>query len=319
MGLLDRIDFSDLRLFITIVRRRSFKAAAIELGVTPSAASHAIRRLEERLGAKLLNRTSRAVAPTDLGAELATRIAEGFDRIGTALQSLSAPGAARFGELRINVFADAAHLLIAPALPEFARQCPDVRITIVVEDRPIDIVAEGYDAGLRYGHNVPEDMVAVALTGPQRWVIAASPTYISERGKPQTIPDLANHTCLQLLLGDNSSYRWELSDGTEVHRLRVPGSITINDTATTISAAKAGLGLAYLLEARISQEIKDGALEVIMPDHASPGEPFHIYYDRRRHGHPGMRALINIIRNQNGLNRLVDWRSDREAISNDAR
>jgi DNA-binding transcriptional LysR family regulator len=309
MSLFDRIDFADLRLFMAIVRRHSFKAAAIELGLTPSAASHAMRRLEERLGAKLLNRTSRAVAPTDLGLELATRLAEGFDTIGMALQSLNAPGAARFGELRINVFADAAHLLIAPALPEFARQCPDVRITVVVEDRPIDIVAEGYDAGMRYGHNVPEDMVAVALTRPQRWIIAASPSYVGERGMPETIADLANHTCLQLLLGDNSSYRWELSEGTELQRLRVPGSITINDTATTISAAKSGLGLAYLLEARISEEIASGALRIVMPDHASPGEPFHIYYPSRRHGHPGMRALINIIRGQNGLPRLGDHRA----------
>lgn len=287
MDFFERIDLADLRMFTTIVRRQSFKSAAIELGVTPSAASHAIRRLEGRLGAKLLNRTSRAVAPTDLGLELASRLAEGFDAIGAALQSLSAPGAARFGELRINAFADAAHLLIAPALPEFALQCPDVRITVVVEDRPIDIVAEGYDAGFRYGKTVPEDMVALPLTGLQRWVIVAAPAYLKERGTPRKIEDLTQHTCLQLLLGNNSAFRWELSDGDKTLKLRVPGSITINDTATTIAAAKAGIGLAYLLEARISDEIRDGSLKVVLPCHASAGEPFHVYYDSRRHSHPG--------------------------------
>lgn len=306
MDLFERVDLADLRLFTTIVRRQSFKSAAIELGVTPSAASHAMRRLESRLGAKLLNRTSRAVAPTDLGVELASRLTEGFDVIGAALHSLNVPGAARFGELRINAFADAAHLLIAPALPEFARICPDVRITVVVEDRPIDIVAEGYDAGFRYGHNVPEDMVALALSGPQRWVVAGSPAYLEAHGTPNSINDLAQHNCLQLLLGDNSAYKWELSDGTRNIRLRVPGSITINDTATTIKAAKAGLGLAYLLEARIADEIRDGDLKVVLADHASPGEPFHVYYDSRRHGHPGLRSLVNIIRHQNGLTRVFD-------------
>ena len=149
MSVFDRIELADLRVFLTIMRTRSFKAAAIQLGLTPSAASHAMRRLEERLGAKLLNRSSRAVAPTDTGLALAARLEEGFDTIGHALAEIDAPGAGRFGELRINVFADAAHLMIAPALPEFARLCPHVKLTVVVEDRPIDIVAGGYDAGIR--------------------------------------------------------------------------------------------------------------------------------------------------------------------------
>lgn len=300
----DRIDFADLRLFLAIVRRRSFKAAAIEFGITPSAASHSMRRLEQRLDAKLLHRTSRAVSPTDLGLELANRLGEGFDAIDGALNALEVPGSARFGELRINAFADAAHFLIAPALPEFERQCPDVRLTIVVEDRPIDIVAEGYDAGMRYGHHVPEDMIAVALTGPQRWVVAASPEYLNLRGTPLEPADLANHKCLQLLLGDNSSYRWELGEGDSAQRIRVPGLITINDTATTISAAKAGMGLAYLLEARIKEELTAGSLRAVMPGYVSPGDPIHMYYGSRKNGHPGLRALINIIRTRNGLTRL---------------
>lgn len=304
MSLLDRADLADLRLFLAIVRRRSFTSAAIEFGLIPSAASHAIRRLEERLGVKLLNRTSRAIMPTDLGRELSLKLADGFDAIDTALQTLDAPGAASFGELRINAFADAAHLLLAPALPEFARACPEVKLSLVVEDRPIDIVAEGYDAGIRYGHLVPEDMVAVALKGPQRWVVVAAPAYLAAHGTPETPGDLHDHTCLQLLLGDNSSFRWELGSGPEQKAWRVPGLITINDTATTISAAKAGMGLAYVLESRVKTELSDGSLQIVLDDHAAPGDPFHIYYSSRRHNHPGLRALINIIRTQNGLSRI---------------
>jgi DNA-binding transcriptional LysR family regulator len=301
----DRIDFADLRSFLTIVRCRSFRVAAIELGQTASALSHAMRRLEDRLGAKLLNRTSRAVSPTAAGSDLAERLEEGFNQIGSALATFEAPGAAGLGEIRLNVFADAAHLLIAPALPEFVRLCPEVRLTVVVENRPIDIVAEGYDAGIRYGHYVPEDMVAVPLTGPQRWVMAASPGYLERHGVPTALDDLAHHACLQLLLGDNSSYRWEVNDGGEPRRLRVPGLLTINDTATTISACKAGLGIAYVLEARIADELARGELRIVLEQHAYMEDPFHMYYSSRRYNHPALRTLINIIRQQWALPKVA--------------
>jgi DNA-binding transcriptional LysR family regulator len=301
----DRIDFADLKSFLTIVRSRSFRLAAIELGQTPSALSHAMRRLEDRLGAKLLNRTSRAVSPTAVGRDLAERLEEGFNQIGAALETFDAPGAATLGEIRLNVFADAAHLLIAPALPEFVRLCPEVRLTVVVENRPIDIVAEGFDAGIRYGHYVPEDMVAVPLTGPQRWVMAASPAYIEANGSPRGIDELSEHACLQLLLGDNSSYRWEVDDGGAPRRLRVPGSLTINDTATTISACKAGLGIAYLLEARIADELARGELRIVLEQHAYVEDPFHIYYSSRRYNHPALRTLINIVRRQWALPKVA--------------
>jgi len=301
----DRIDFADLKSFLAIVRCRSFRLAAIELGQTPSAVSHAMRRLEDRLGAKLLNRSSRSVSATAAGRDLAARLEEGFNQIGSALETFEAPGTARLGEIRLNVFADAAHLLVAPALPEFTRMCPDVRLTVVVENRPIDIVAEGYDAGIRYGHYVPEDMVAVPLTGPQRWVMAASPDYLERHGAPRSLKDLSDHTCLQLLLGDNSSYRWEVNDGGEARRLRVPGLLTINDTATTISACKAGLGIAYVLEARIGDELARGELQIVLKKHAFDEDPFHIYYGSRRYKHPALMTLIDIVRRQQSLPKLA--------------
>ena len=229
---------------------------------------------------------------------------EGFDKIGRALAEVDAPGAGRYGELRINVFADAAHLLIEPAIPEFSRVCSDVRLTVVVEDRPIDIVAEGYDAGIRYGHYVPDDMVAVPLSGPLRWIVVGAPDYLKNRGVPEHPDDLADHNCLQLLLGDNSSYKWELARGRKRYKVRVPGLITINDTAGSIAAATAGVGLAYLLEQRIARELENGALQKVLPEYSVKGEPFHMYYSSRRHNHPALRMLINIIRVQQSLSQL---------------
>jgi len=304
MSLLDHVDFSDLRVFVTILRTGSFKAAAIQLGLTPSATSHAMRRLEERLSTRLLYRSSRAVSPTAAGSELALRLEEGFEKIGAALGVLESAAAGSLGELRINVFADAAHLLIEPAIPEFVRQCPKVKLTVVVDDRPIDIVSEGYDAGIRYGHYVPEGMVTAPLTRAHRWVAAASPGYLQRCGRPHTLEDLAQHNCLQLLLGDNSSYKWEFGRGKHQQRIRVPGLVTINNTAATIAAARAGVGIAYLLEARIRKDIEEGALEVLLPEWAAPSEPFHMYYSSRRHAHPALRKLIDIIRLQHGLARL---------------
>ena len=304
----DRIDFADLKLFLAIVRCGSFRLAAIEAGQTPSAVSHAMRRLEDRLGAKLLNRTSRAVSPTEAGLDLASRLQDGFNQIGSALESFAAPGTARLGSLRLNVFADAAHLLIAPALPEFARVCPGVQLTVVVDNRPIDIVAEGYDAGIRYGHHVPEDMIAVPLTRPQRWVMVASPAYLRKHGTPRQLGELANHECLQLLLGDNSSYRWEVDVAGKKKSIRVPGVITINDTVTTISACKAGMGIAYVLEARIADELARRTLKVVLEEHACAEDPLHIYYSSRRYNHPALLRLINLIRERQSLPKIAKVR-----------
>lgn len=301
---MERVDFADLQIFLTVLRCRSFKLAGIERGLSSSAVSHAIRRLETRLGARLLNRTSRAVSSTALGQDLAEKLAGGFDAIAAALETLNAPGRGSFGVLRLNVFADAAHQLIAPALPEFATQCPQVRLTIVVEDRPVDITAGGFDAGMRYGHLVPEDMVAVPLTGPQRWIVAGSPDYLRRRGTPQTPADLAGHHCIQLLLGDNAHFRWEFAGPDGTYSLSVPGLITLKDTVTSISAAKAGIGLTYVLESRIKQELAEGTLVSTLPAHAAHGDPFNIYYSSRRYVHPALRELVNIIRTGNGLQPL---------------
>ena len=301
MPAFERSDLADLLTFTTLVRRRSFKATAVELRVTASAVSHAIRRLEDRLGTRLLNRTSRSVVPSAAGLALAQDLERGFEAIGSALARFDDASASRFGAVRLNVPRDAAHLLIGPAMPDFAQDFPDVDLTVVVEDRPIDVVAEGYDAGIRFGDTVPEDMVAVALTPPLRWVVVGSPAYLAVEGEPTVPADLARHRCLRLLLGDNTAFRWELGDGDRLVRIEASGPYTINDTQTTLNAALEGIGLAYVLERRVAREIAAGTLRVVLPDWASTGAGLYMYYPSRRHSHPALRGLVDIVRRRNGL------------------
>lgn len=300
-----RSELPDLAAFSIVVRRRSFKAAAIELGITASALSHAIRRLEERLGTKLLNRTSRSVAPTPTGLRFAARLEAGFDEIGSALSEMDDGHAGAFGELRLNIPADASRLLVSPVLPSFLKLLPDMRFTVVVENRPVDMVAEGFDAGIRYGDTVPEDMIAVALTQALEWVIVGSPTYLDRHGRPKKPDDLMQHSCLRLLLGDNSAFRWELGNGDAMIRIDVPGNCTISDTQSTIDAAADGLGLGYVLKRRADAELRDGRLEVVLPQWSSTGAGFHMYYPSRRQNHPALRHLIELIRAREGLPPLV--------------
>jgi DNA-binding transcriptional LysR family regulator len=296
MATLNRTSLADLNVFMTIVRRRSFRQAATELEVTTSALSHSMRHLEARLGVKLLNRTSRSVLPTLAGAALAERLEHGFQTIGDALAELDQYRGAPAGRLRINVPRDAARLLLSPALPRFFAQYADLELDLTVEDRPVDIVAEGYDAGIRYGGTVPRDMVAVPLTGKLRWVVVGAPAYLNRRGRPQTPSDLLSHACVRMRLGDNTTYKWELGEGARAIALDVPGPVSTNETESAVLAAINGLALAYCLERRVEQELRSGLLEIVLPDWSVMGAPFYMYYPSRRQTPPGLQQLIECLR-----------------------
>jgi DNA-binding transcriptional LysR family regulator len=295
---LDRAELADLNVFLAICRRRSFRQAAAELGVTPSALSHAMRNLETRLGVKLLNRTSRSVAPSAAGAALAEQLEQGFAQITLALDAMERFRAAPKGRLRLNVPRDAARLLVNPVLPDFFAAYPEVALEVTVEDRMVDIVAEGYDAGIRYGDTVPGDMIAMPLTGPLRWVVVGSPAYLARRGRPQTPDDLLRHDCMRIRLGNNSLYKWELGDGGQAVEVDVPGPLTVSETDTAVEAALNGVGLAYCLEARVRRELDEGRLEIVLPQWAVNGVPLSMYYPSRRQTHPGLRQLIEMLRAQ---------------------
>jgi len=296
MTAFNRADLADLNIFLVICRRRSFRLAATELGVSASALSHAMRNLETRLGVRLLNRTSRSVAPTAAGAALAEQLGHGFAQIASALDALDRYRAAPKGRLRLNVPRDAARLLVNPILPGFFAAYPELALELTVEDRMVDIVAEGYDAGIRYGDTVPGDMIAVPLTGPLRWVVVGAPAYLARRGRPARPDDLLRHDCVRMRLGDNSVYKWELGHGAQACEIDVPGPMSANETDAAVEAAVNGVALAYCLEQRVRDELAGGRLELVLEDWAVAGPHLSMYYPSRRQTQPGLRQLVEMIR-----------------------
>ena len=305
MQTFDRAILADLNIFLTIMRRRSMRQAAIELGVTTSALSHRLRKLEDQLGVRLLNRTSRSIKPTEAGSALAARLDAGFQTISDALTALERHRQFPVGRLRLNVLRDAARLVLGPVLRRYLDDFPDMQVDVAVDDRFVDIVAEGFDAGIRYGDAVARDMVGVALTAALNWVVVGAPELIARTGRPVEPQDLMNFPCVQMRIGDNSSYPWELGNGESAIRLDVRGPVCANETEHSVDAAIRGVGFAYCLERRVSAEVASGALEIVLPEWSSKGPPFTIYYPSRRQTPPGLRQLIDTIRDAENLPPLI--------------
>lgn len=293
---LSRADLADLNSFLVVHRLRSFTQAAVELGITTSALSHAMRNLEARLGVRLLNRTSRTVSPTEAGDNLAKRLEIGFLEIGGALADVNRHRDRPVGRLRLNVLQDGARLLLAKHLPKFLHNYPDVDVEIAVDDHMVDIVAAGFDAGIRFGGTVPEDFVAVRIGSPLRWVAVASPRYL-HRSLPLHVPeDLKAHNCIQIRTGQGVIYRWDFEKDGEHRAIEVPGQLCVNETTLGIDIAVASGGVMYCLEDRVREHLRRGELQVVLPDWAPVEPAFHIYYPGHRQVPPGLRELIEILR-----------------------
>ena len=286
----------DLSVFLAIVRHRSFHKAAEVMDVTASALSHRIRRLEERLGVRLLNRTSRSVVPTAAGIALSEKIAAGLDLIESGLDDLHSLNRGAAGSVRINVMHDAATLLICPILPIFAERFPRLEIEIMVDDHFVDVTAEGCDAGIRYSGTIPEDMIAAPLSPPLKWVVVGSPDYLTRRGRPKAPEELVDHRCIRIRTGRGQIYKWEFERGEDRRQIDVPGLLTCGDTALSIRAALDGLGLYYCLEKLALPYVAEQKLEIVLDDWASIGPGYAMYYSSRHQVPPGIRALIEVIR-----------------------
>lgn len=298
---LGRSDLADFTYFLVIARHRSFRRAGLEVGVSASALSHALKGLEARLGVRLLNRTNRSVTLTAAGKELQAVIAAPFDAIGQAIEALNRYRDAPTGRIRLNVAVDAASLLIGPVLGTFVDRYPEVEIDISVSNRMVDVTEGGFDAGARYGGTVPEDMIAQRLSPDIRWVAVGSPAYLERFGEPTHPDDLAKHRCLQTRLGDDRIYRWDFErDGREV-AVAVPGTITIDQAEVGVAAVLAGAGLMYVPEPLVAAHLAAGTLRVALPDWAPMGPGFHMYYSSRRNLPAGLRLLIDLIREMKPL------------------
>jgi DNA-binding transcriptional LysR family regulator len=291
-----RPDFADFSYFLVIARHRNFRLAGLELGVSASALSHSLKALEGRLGVRLLNRTNRSVTLTAAGKELRDAIGSPFESIAQAVDNLNRYRDAPAGRIRLNVVVDAAPLLLAPVLPTFVDRYPDIEVEIVASNRMLDVVDGGFDAGIRYGGTVPEDMVAQRLSADLRWVVAAAPSYLEQHGTPERPEDLLAHRCLGVRLGDGSLYRWEFkgSDGEFV--MAVPGKITIDETRAMLSLGLAGIGVMYGLQPVFAPLCATGDLRLVLEDWSTTGPGYHVYYPSRRQVPIGLRLLIDLIR-----------------------
>lgn len=291
-----RSDLADFTYFLAIAKHRSFRRAGLELEVSASALSHAIKGLESRLGVRLLNRTNRSVTLTAGGEQLQEAISSPFDAIGQAVEELNRFRDGPSGRIRINVPSDAATLLLGPVLPIFVDRYPDVEIDIAVSNQMIDVIESGFDAGIRYGGTVPEDMIAQRLSADIRWVLAGSPDYLERFGIPQHPDDLQQHRCLRFRLGDERMYHWEFERGEEKVQVAVPGGLILDESGLIMALMAGGAGLMYGPEPVLAPLLESGKAKLVLEEWASLGPGFHIYYSSRRHVPGGLRLLIELIR-----------------------
>jgi DNA-binding transcriptional LysR family regulator len=292
-----RQNINDLLAFRAVARERSFTRAAAQLGVSPSALSHVIRGLEERLGLRLLTRTTRSVAPTEAGERLLRTIGPHFDGIEAGLAALSELRDKPAGTIRITTGDHAAETVLQPAVAKLLPEYPDIRIEISVDIGMRDIVAERFDAGIRLGEQIARDMISVRIGPDMRMAAIASPAYFAERGRPETPQDLATHNCVNLRFPTlGGLYAWEFEkDGREL-QARVEGQLVVNDIALARQAALCGLGVAYLPEDHVAPDIARGALMRVLEDWCPPFPGYHLYYPSRRQQSPAFALLVEALR-----------------------
>lgn len=288
-------EFAELKAFAAVVERASFARAAEHLGLSPSALSQTIRQLETRLGTRLLNRTTRSVAPTVTGAQLYGRTAPLFREIAEAVAEASAAAGQTSGTLRINTLGMAARQVIAPRLGRFHRAHPDVVLDIVIDDSLSDIVAGRFDAGIRVGGRLEKDMIAVRLTADVKMVAVASPDYLAQRGMPKTPVDLHRHACINWRLQvDGSAYRWEFEKKGKRTEVAVEGPLVTNYSDVGVAAALQGLGIAYAFDReRVDEHLAQGRLVQVLADWAITRPGLFLYHPSRRHVPAALRAFVD--------------------------
>lgn len=289
-----RTNLTDLAYFLAIARHRNFRRAGLELGVSASAVSHALKSFEARAGVRLINRTNRSVTLTSAGKTLEQSVSGSFADIGSALEDLDQLRTSPSGKIRINAVIDAVTLVLGPVLAEMSRRYPDIQVDLVSSNRIVDVVGEGFDAGVRYGGTVPEDMIAQRLSADLRWVVAASPGYLEEHGTPTHPEELKHHRCLGVRLGDDSIYRWEFEGRDGDFDVPIRSAMTADDSRSTLAMALNGAGLTFGLEALFARHVADGNLRLVLQEWATTGPGFYLYYSGRRQLPAGLRALLAV-------------------------
>ncbi len=287
---------NDLSAFAAVAAHRSFRRAADDLGLSPSSLSHTMRSLERALGVRLLNRTTRSVAPTEAGERLLQKLGPALRDLDAALQAVEVFRDGPSGTVRINAPTTAGRLLLRHVVPDVLARHPGVAIDLVAEDRLVDIVAEGFDAGVRLGEAVPQDMVGVRFGGDIRFLAVAAPSYLKRAGTPDTPDDLRRHACIRQRLPSGKPYRWEFERRGEAVAVDVPGALTLNHSELMADAAADGLGIAYVHAWAAQSYLNAGRLVAVLDDWSPPLPGLFLYYPSRRQPPSALRAFIDVLK-----------------------
>ena len=294
-----RENVSDLLAFLAVARERSFTKAGAKLGVSQSALSHTIRALEERLGLRLLTRTTRSVSPTEAGERLLASVGTRFEEIEAELDALSELRDKPAGTIRITAGEHAAYCVLSPALAKFLPNYPDIKVEIHVDYGFVDIVALRYDAGVRSGEQVAKDMIAVPIGPDLRMAVVGAPSYFAKRRLPKTPQDLTEHNCINLRMPTYGSlYAWEFEKGKRELKVRVDGQLVVNTMKQRLDAALAGVGLTYMVEDVVQPYVTQGTLVRVLDDWCAPFAGYHLYYPSRRQSSPAFKLLVEALRHR---------------------
>jgi DNA-binding transcriptional LysR family regulator len=292
-----REQLSDLAAFVAVAQERSFTRAAAKLGITQSSLSHTLRRLEARLGLRLLARTTRSVAPTDAGERLLQSLRPAFEQIDTGIEALSELREKPAGSIRITTAGHAAETVILPALQRMLPTYPDIRVEVTVDYGLTDIVSEQYDAGVRLGERVAKDMVAVRIGPDLRMAVVAAPAYFAARRPPREPRDLAGHQCINLRLPTlGGLYAWEFEKAGREVKVHVAGQLAFNGLPMSLQAAKLGLGVAFVPQDMVRSELDAGTLVQVLADWCAPFSGYHLYYPSRRQITPAFALFVEALR-----------------------
>jgi DNA-binding transcriptional LysR family regulator len=290
-----RADLADLAAFAAIADTLNFRAAAARLGVTPSALSHTMRHLEERLGIRLLHRTTRSVALTDAGLRLFDRLRPALEEVSDALADLKAEEAHPFGRLRLHVTHLAGAAVIAPLWQRFLTAFPDVRLEIHTAEAPVDIVANGFDAGIGPKDWAAADMIAVRVMGPAQVAVVGAPAYFAQRQPPRTPDDLVDHSCVQYRLAEGAVFEWPFERDGKSLRLSPDGQVMVNDAELAVRAAVDGLGIAYTIQALAEPYLRSGQLVRVLEDWSPAFDGLYLFYPGHRQVPAALRGLIDML------------------------
>ncbi|QRM34026.1 LysR family transcriptional regulator [Microvirga sp. VF16] len=291
-----RPSLNDLTAFVAVATHRSFRRAADELGTAPSTLSHAMRGLEDRLGVRLLNRTTRSVSPTEAGFELLSRLQVALASLDEALDAVTTFRGQVAGTVRINAPRVAAAALVRDVLPRMVERFPDVTVDLVVEGRLIDIVSGGFDAGVRLIGSIPKDMIAVPFASPIGFVCVASPAYLHRAGEPATPDDLQRHRCIGHRMPSGRLYRWEFKRAGQELTIDANGPVVLDDEDLMVEAAVQGLGIAYVASWAAEAAIAEGRLRRVLATWMHEPERAAVYYPGHRVVPPALRVFLDVIR-----------------------